>query len=404
MSVISNITSCVAAILEDDAGANSSSSDANRQQQLEDDRQVRAVFEEGLRLKRKVKDLSRMLQDVEQQRFMDRQEYERILRDKDSKLENLSAAHVLDIQAIRDAQAIEFHDLLKQLLDCKTTLARKASDVEELTKMLQGVQNEGAKREAYFQTCLKDLCDAHEVEKFQLQSQLQEQNDSIVRCSEQIAVASDEEEIVQSMRGKLHVVEAVLSKERSDKVAIEAALIAARLAEEAATVEIRELQQTLNDEMVKSATQEAKLKELVASRALVETAVKSVREENERLNLLMRVNESANKISANNRVPFSQPSFPVYPPPPVPFSAAAAQTREDGWGGDFSSPATHPPMSPLRAAFPMTRLSAKERDSCPMSPQTSFSSGPFSVSLAPPPIVSSKVPKLNSRSQKRNPI
>jgi len=153
MSVMSGLQSCVAAMMEEEGPGQGHSSVSGQsgggrsQAQVEEDRQVRAVYEEGLRLKKRVKDLTRVVHDTEEQRYIERQEFERILRDKDIKMDSSAAAHALDIQEMRDSQAVEFHDMLKQLLDCKTTLARKASDVEELSCMLRTIETEHAKRE-----------------------------------------------------------------------------------------------------------------------------------------------------------------------------------------------------------------------------------------------------------------
>ena len=120
--------------------------DEGESQNLTDD-EVQRVCQEGLRLKKKVKDLTRMLHETEERRFSDRREYEKIVRDAEAKLDNIAATHALDIQELRDAQAVELHNLLKQLLDSKTTLARKSSDVEELSKILGTIDAEQHKRE-----------------------------------------------------------------------------------------------------------------------------------------------------------------------------------------------------------------------------------------------------------------
>lgn len=149
-TVSGTVSGCVASMMEEEGsqqGMGRSQGASAMSLSPEEEREVRLVFEEGLRLKRKVKDLTRVLHDTEDQRYQDRREYERAIQDREASFEHLQSKHALDLQELRDAQAVDLHDLLKQLLDCKTTLVRKTSDVEELTKILKNIEEEHAKRE-----------------------------------------------------------------------------------------------------------------------------------------------------------------------------------------------------------------------------------------------------------------
>lgn len=150
-TVSGTVSGCVASMMEEEGSQQGlgrhQGASGNVSLSPEEEREVRLVFEEGLRLKRKVKDLTRLLHETEDQRYQDRREYERAVQDREVNFESLQSKHALDLQELRDSQAVDLHDLLKQLLDCKTTLVRKTSDVEELTKILKNVEEEHSKRE-----------------------------------------------------------------------------------------------------------------------------------------------------------------------------------------------------------------------------------------------------------------
>jgi len=363
--MLDGLTSCMAALLEEEGGypATRGQSEASK---VEEDAQIRAVFEEGLRLKRKVKDLTRVLQETEERRKEDYETYDRYVQDMEARMENAATAHALDIQAIRDSQAIEFHDLLSQLLECKNALARKSSDVEELSTMLRAAELESKRREDYFQKCVKDLIDAHEVDKQQLQNIIHQQKQQH-KTSAPGAEAPTSHEDAALLHAEVKSLQESLLKERADKNAASAALVASRLAQEDADRINRQLTQELHLARAREMALCEDKAQLLASKSAVEKAVLAVKDENERLALHIRVHETAprgggsgsgKKVSHAYHAPVGN-RVPLYPPPPVPGSTPARSITtagDDVWGPGPSSPVLPPQaISPLKAATPIAR-------------------------------------------------
>ena len=363
--MLDGLTSCMAALLEEEGGYPAARAQQSEASKVEEDAQIRAVFEEGLRLKRKAKDLTRVLQETEERRKQDYETYDRYVQEMEARMENAATAHALDIQAIRDSQAIEFHDLLSQLLECKNALARKSSDVEELSTMLRAAELESKRREDYFQKCVKDLIDAHEVDKQQLQSLIHQQQRKSSCASAPGAEAASSPEDAALLHAEVKSLQESLLKERADKNAASAALVASRLAQEDADRLNRQLTQDLHLARAREMALCDDKAQLLASKNAVEKAVLAVKDENERLALHIRVHETAPRGGSGKKVSLGLHHasvgirVPLYPPPPVPSSTPARSITtagEDVWGPSSPSPVLPPQaLSPLKAATPIAR-------------------------------------------------
>ena len=127
----------------------------------EEERQVRLVYEEGLRLKKKSRELQSLVADTEERRQIDRQEYDAILQDRDALIEHLRTKHAFDLQEVHDLKASEFQDILRQLVESRNTCHRSLHDADELHKWVRTLEQDQARQQAFFQQTVKDMADTH---------------------------------------------------------------------------------------------------------------------------------------------------------------------------------------------------------------------------------------------------
>lgn len=156
-------------------------------QRMQDDEVLGRVLEEGLRLRRKTKSLSKLLSDTEERRIAERELYQTTLKEKEEdflqRLNELNAKYQVDLAAVRDAKANELNDVLVQLIHANNEIKRLNPLVETLQSKFDATEER-----------LKSSDAAHAKQLHNLQSELTDAHSKYLELEKAANISMTHEE------------------------------------------------------------------------------------------------------------------------------------------------------------------------------------------------------------------